>query len=157
ILTAITANVSLAKLHSSPRDEVFGLLGEVESAALRARELTHQLLVFAKGGAPVKRTTAIAALVRDATGFALRGSNVRAELQVAPDLWPVDADEGQLAQVIHNLILNAQQAMPQGGVVTVRAENAAIATRDGFALAPGRYVRLAISDTGGGIAPEDLP
>jgi PAS domain S-box-containing protein len=155
-LQAITANVSLAKLTLRPTDEAFAVLGEVEAAALRARELTNQLLVFAKGGAPLKRVSSIAGLIRDSASFALRGSNARLNLDLPPDLWTVDADGTQLGQVVQNLALNAQQAMPAGGVVHARAENAVLTEGERPELAPGRYVRIEISDTGVGIAPEHL-
>ncbi|MBI3726419.1 PAS domain-containing protein [bacterium] len=163
ILTIITANVSLAKHAassppSSETPDLPSLLGEIEAASGHAKDLTQQLLVFSKGGAPARETTSIGDLVRESAGFALHGSNVRCELSLPPDLWPVDVDRVQIDQVVHNLVLNAQQAMPKGGVLRVSAENVNIGSQPGLApLPPGRYVRLSFEDQGVGIERENLP
>ena len=157
ILTAILGNLSLAKLHCSPGDRLFPRLDEAEKASLRAKDLTHQLLTFAKGGAPLKHTASLRDLIKDSATFALRGANVRCEFHLAPDLWPAEVDEGQISQVVHNLAINAVQAMPDGGVVTMTAENVTIESGDPSSLKPGRYLRICIQDRGVGIAPEHLP
>jgi PAS domain S-box-containing protein len=118
-LTGIIGNLSLAKLDIQPGHPVLRPLDEMEKAALRAKELTQQLLTFSKGGEPVRRTAIVTDLVREAAQFALRGSNVRCDIKIDAHLRPADIDEGQIAQVIHNLILNADQAMPDGGIVTI--------------------------------------
>ncbi len=128
-----------------------------ESAALGARRLSEQLLTFAKGGAPVRRRAAIGDVIRESTAFALRGSQASPEIEVAADLWPVEVDLGQLNQALTNVVLNAAQAMPQGGKVRVEAENVTLANDDPVPLPPGKYVRVAISDQGEGISPEHLP
>jgi PAS domain S-box-containing protein len=159
ILTAILGNLSLAKMMANPKDEIFELLTEGEKASLRARGLTQQLLTFAKGGAPVKKLTSVKELLRETTIFALHGSTVLATFSLSDDLWAVDADEGQLSQVIHNLVLNAQQAMPTGGVVTVRGENIRIgppAPEQPFTLTEGPYVRISVTDQGTGISEQHL-
>ncbi|MFN7145499.1 MAG: ATP-binding protein, partial [Myxococcota bacterium] len=157
ILTGILANLSLARLHTSPGDRVHVRLGEAEKAALRARDLTQQLLTFAKGGAPVKKATSLADVVRDSTAFVLSGSNVSPRFVVEAEPWVVEADAGQLSQVVQNLVLNAQQAMPEGGTLEIRLSNAALEGPTGMPLGPGRYVRLDVVDTGVGIAPQHLP
>ncbi|MBI1865198.1 MAG: hybrid sensor histidine kinase/response regulator, partial [Nitrospirae bacterium] len=89
--------------------------------------------------------------------FALRGSGAKAEIDPGNDLWAVEADEGQVSQVIQNAVINADQAMPNGGTVRVRASNALIGDGTGLPLDPGRYVRLCVFDEGIGIPPEHLP
>ncbi|MFH1026566.1 MAG: PAS domain S-box protein [Pseudomonadota bacterium] len=152
ILTGIVGNLSLARTMIDSGHRAAARLEECEKAAGRAGELTRQLLTFARGGEPVKKIVDISRLVNEAVTFALRGSNVRGVLELADDLWTLDADEGQVSQVLNNLLINAVQAMPEGGVVTVRGENSVMEDSSGV---PGRYVRLTIRDTGVGI-PADL-
>jgi two-component system cell cycle sensor histidine kinase/response regulator CckA len=122
LLTAILGNISLAKMYVMEK-EVYTHLVEVEKASLRVKDLTQQLLTFSKGGTPVKKTTSIADLIKDSANFALRGSNVKCDFFISPDLWPAEVDEGQISQVINNLIINAQQAMPNGGTIQVQCDN----------------------------------
>jgi PAS domain S-box-containing protein len=154
LLTAVMGNISLAKLHSQAGDGVSERLQEAEKASFRARDLTQQLLTFAKGGVPVKRTVSLPGLIKEAAGFALRGSRSMCEFFLPPDLCAVEADEGQLSQVIHNLIINADQAMPAGGTISVRGENVTIGPGDGLALHAGTYVKLSVQDRGIGIPRE---
>ena len=150
LLTGILANVSLARLTGDAKR-----LADAERATLRTRELTQQLLTFAKGGVPIRKPTSVRSVVREATIFALSGSNVRCELHLATDLWACDVDPGQIAQVLQNLVLNAQQAMPHGGKVTVTGQNVTLGASGGVPLPPGRYVRISVQDEGPGI-PEAL-
>ena len=154
ILTAVQGNVSMAKLASKPGDKVYQWLAEAERASMRARDLTQQLLTFSRGGEPVKKTCHIASIVRESCEFAVRGSNVRCKLSIPENTWAINADEGQISQVIGNLVINAQQAMPHGGVIDVRVENFVIERERGLSVSPGDYVRLSIEDHGVGI-PED--
>jgi signal transduction histidine kinase len=158
ILTAILGNVSLAKMYATPEDKVFTRRMNAEKAALQAQNLTQQLLTFSKGGALVRRTASIVDLVKDSIDFSMRGSNVRCDLSVAPGVWPVDIDEGRIGQVINNLLINANQAMPDGGLIDVRVEN--IETDDGtgpfLPLKAGEYVRISVEDHGIGIPEENL-
>ncbi|HWP49288.1 MAG TPA: GAF domain-containing protein [Candidatus Limnocylindrales bacterium] len=159
ILTAILLNISLAKMKVDPEGEIFKNLDEAEKASLRAKDLTQQLLTFSKGGAPIKKTASIAELVKDSANFALRGSNVRCEFSIPEDLWLVEVDKGQMSQVIHNLILNAQQAMPEGGIIKVTAENKMVGVEgeQELPLPMGPYIKLSIQDEGTGIPAEHLP
>ena len=154
ILSAILGNVSLAKLLVQPEEKLHTYINSAEIACARARELTQQLLTFSKGGAPVKKTSSIAQLLNETAGFALRGSNVRCEFQVAEDLWTAEVDEGQISQVIHNLVINADQAMPQGGMIVVRAENILVNGQKGIPLPEGKYIAVSVSDQGIGIPKE---
>jgi PAS domain S-box-containing protein len=125
ILQALLGSISLAEFRIVRGRDISGLLAKARRASLRARDLTKQLLAVSRGGAPVKKPASIAELLRESSTFASRGTNVRCELQIAPDLAPVNVDQGQISQVIHNLVINAAQAMPDGGVIEVGAENLA--------------------------------
>jgi len=155
LLTAILGNISLAKLDTSPsEDGIYERLEEAEKATSRAQNLTQQLLTFSRGGAPLKKLLSAKKVVEDSAIFALRGSKSRCDLRMPDDLWQVEADEGQLGQVIHNLIMNADQAMPEGGTVTVTAENIVLAENNPFALRAGVYITIAVTDQGIGIPQE---
>ncbi|MFI5304967.1 MAG: ATP-binding protein [Nitrospiria bacterium] len=158
ILTGILGNISLAKTWINPKNPSFERLGEAEKASQRAADLARQLLTFAKGGAPIKRTTTIQEILENSVNFVLRGSNIVSEFSIQNGLWPVDVDEGQIAQVIQNLAINAQQAMPDGGLVNVRAGNITIGDKtkiNGLSLRNGQYVEISVQDHGIGI-PKDL-
>jgi PAS domain S-box-containing protein len=156
LLTSILGNVSLIKMYSNPEDKIYRRFTEVEKACLRAEDLTQQLLIFSKGGAPVKKLTSIKELIRDSASFAPRGSNVRCEIRIEDDLWNVEVDEGQISQVIHNLVINADQAMPEGEMIRVRAENTIVGLGDGLPLKDGKYVKTTVEDKGIGIPQEHL-
>ncbi len=155
ILTAILGNISLARLELPP-GAVSVRLEDAAKASLRAKSLTQQLLTFSRGGAPIRNPASAEELIRETAGFALRGSNVRCTFDIAADLWPVIVDEAQVSQVINNVIINADQAMPGGGNVEVRAENVAVRPGEEPPLAEGDYVRISIRDQGVGISREDL-
>ncbi len=157
LLTGILGNVSLAKLHLTPEDISFRRLEEAEKATLRAKDLTFQLLTFSKGGAPIKKTIDLGELLREAVDFTLSGSKSAAELQIEDNIWSVDCDEGQMIQVISNLLINASQAMLNGGTIKVTAGNVEISDDSGSAIVPpGCYVYLSVEDYGEGIRPENL-
>ena len=162
MLMGIMASVSLARLDRSTSRDVTHLLHDAEKAIVRAKGLTQQLLTFSKGGAPVRRLASIADLVRDTTEFALAGANVRCQYRMPDGLWTADVDSAQISQVVQNLVINATQAMPQGGVIEVSAENLTLSAQDGErpagrVYAAGQYVKVAVRDSGGGITPENLP
>ena len=157
ILTTVIGYLSLAKADIDPSGELHANLSEVEEAAHRATDLTNQLLAFSKGGAPVKKTASIAELIVDSATFTTRGSRTRCEFDLDEALWPVDVDTGQMSQVIQNLVLNASQAMPDGGAVYIRATNAILGSGHGIPLASGRYTRIEVADSGTGIPEVDLP
>ena len=155
-LAGILGNLSLAKLDVQPGHPVSRALDRMEKAALRAKDLTQQLLTFSKGGGPVKQVTRIDELVHESAQFALRGSNVRCVFKIDLDLRLANVDSGQIAQVIHNLVLNADQAMPDGGTITIEGSNVSLAPGNPYALDPGDYVQLSIRDQGTGIKREYL-
>jgi len=156
ILTAILGNISLAKMYANPGDEIFQRLTEAEKASMQAKDLTRQLLTFSRGGAPVLKATCIAELLKNSASFVLRGSNVRCDFSIPDDLWPVEIDEGQISQVINNMIINADHAMPEGGVIEVCAGNITVGARDFPPLKGGKYVKISVQDQGIGIPEEHL-
>ncbi|MFC1949716.1 PAS domain S-box protein [Chloroflexota bacterium] len=155
-LTGIMGNISLAKRYVEPQGKAIERLEEAEQASIRARDLTRQLLTFSTGGAPIKKIISIGKLIEDTVSFALRGSNIKPEFSLPDDLWVVETDEGQINQVISNIIINADQAMPQGGKVNVEAKNLVISRRMTLPLPRGNYVEITIRDYGVGIAKEHL-
>jgi len=156
ILTVISGNISLAKILSTDQKIVDRLSG-AEKACIRAKNLTQQLITFAKGGAPIKKTASIANFLKESVNFVLHGSNVKCAFSMSDDLKCSEIDEGQISQVINNLIINADQSMPNGGTITVEAENIDIGPGDGLPLRHGEYIKIAIRDTGSGIPAADLP
>ena len=159
ILTAIIGNVSMARTTMPESGAGATALTEAERACIRARHLTWQLLTFSKGGIPTRKTVKPTSVLADSVATALRGTNLQYTLDIAPDLWAVDADESQLGQVFTNVLLNAQEAMPRGGTITIRAGNAVESENrleHALRVAPGRYVCVSITDTGVGIPPEHL-
>ncbi len=156
ILTAVMGNVSLVRETDGIDPPSQRRLTEAELACERARSLTLQLLTFSKGGAPVKRATALPALVEDAATLATTGSNVRCDVSAPADLWLVEADGGQIAQAVHNVVINAMQAMPDGGIVRIRSQNMTGVAPVGL-RSEGGWVRIAIEDEGHGIPRDVLP
>ena len=156
ILTAILSNLTLLQLDLGERPEQAALLDEAVLAAKRAAELTLQLLTFAKGGDPVRTAVHLLEVVREAATFSQRGSGVRTEFNMPEDLWAADVDKAQISQVIQNLVINATQAMPNGGTLRVTAANERVSAGAHPVLAEGDYVRITVADTGAGIAPEHL-
>jgi CheY-like chemotaxis protein len=155
LLTAILGNISLVRTMMTTEAPLAERLEKIETATMRAKGLTQQLLTFAKGGAPIKKLSGIADVVRDSVDFPLRGSNIKREYQFAPDLWSAEVDEDQLSQVIQNLVINAGHAMPEGGCLTVSGKNITLADINHTGLKAGRYLLLTFSDQGHGISRQE--
>jgi two-component system cell cycle sensor histidine kinase/response regulator CckA len=155
LLAVILGNISLALVDTKSKDRNFKRLEDMEKAVMRAQDLTRQLLTFAKGGAPVKQTASIREIIEDSCRFSLSGSNVQCLFSFAEDLKAVEVDAGQIGQVISNLVINAVQAMPEGGAIRVKAENATAGPRDELP-APGDFIRISVQDQGIGIPQENL-
>ncbi len=156
LLTVLMGNISLIRLDGGLADESNRSLAQAEKAAVRARDLTQQLLTFAKGGAPIRTAVSLGDVVREVAEFALHGSKVRGQFDVPAELWSANADKSQIAQVVQNIVINAVQAMPDGGIVHFALSNRQIGSEMGPVLAPGRYVRIDFTDHGPGISAADL-
>ncbi|MFH1662734.1 MAG: PAS domain S-box protein, partial [Chloroflexota bacterium] len=156
ILTGILGNISLAQRYLEPESKALERLIEAEKASLRAKSLTTRLLTFARGGDPVKKVVSIAELIKESTAFALRGSNVKCSYSLPDDLWPLEVDEGQISQVITNIVINAGYAMPDGGLLNIAASNTTIKKKDILPLPKGKYILITIEDNGCGISLENI-
>jgi PAS domain S-box-containing protein len=159
ILLAVMGNVSMARVSLPPQSAAVLSLAEAEKACVRARQLTWQLLTFSKGGVPTKKTMAIPRLLEECAALVLRGTPVRCTFNVDPDLAAVHADAVQLQQVFSNILINAREAMPGGGVIEVTGVNVAETVKrfeHALPVEPGPYVRISITDTGIGIPAENV-
>ena len=155
LLTAIIGNISLAQTYLNPDDKVFLLLSQALAASKTAKDLTQKLITFSKGGSPDKKIAEVAKLVKNATEFTLSGSNLKCDFNFPENLWPVEVDSSQIGQAIHNMIMNAREAMPEGGLLEVRAENVT-GDDDLSNLSNGNYVKISITDYGKGIPKKNL-
>jgi two-component system, cell cycle sensor histidine kinase and response regulator CckA len=156
MLQAILGSISLAKMHVDTDDKVHKFLDTAEKVSMRASDITKQLITFAQGGAPVRRTMYIGEFIKNTVHFFLRGSNVTAKFNIASDLTSVEIDEGQIKQVIHSMVSNATEAMPEGGTLTITLENVDIDAAEELPLKEGKYVKVTLSDRGGGIPQENI-
>ena len=158
ILTVIIGNLGLARLEAIKEgSKTVEMFSDVENAVMQAKDLTQQLLTFAKGGEPQKKPVLLQKLIRDSSEFALRGSNVLCNCQIAEDLFPCEVDVGQLGQVINNIVINANHAMPDGGEILISGKNIEKGRKEHLSLNDGRYVRITVTDQGMGIPEEYLP
>src|SRR6202162_2877158 len=152
ILTVISGNIGLAQIDAPPNStNLLSSLSKAARAAQHAAQRSNQLLTFSKGGAPLKRVVSVRDLVEQAAEFSLHGSNLWADLDLGRDLWKAAVDPTQIEQVVNALIINAREAMPNGGTVRVSARNDDVDADAGVALTPGRYIKVQISDDGSGI------
>jgi len=156
LLTAIMNNLFLMKKHISPEEPVYERIIATERASARAQDLTQQLLTFSKGGAPIKRLIDIRELVSESVSISLRGSNVRCDNLIPYDVWHIEADAGQMNQAINNILINADQSMPDGGTITINCENVIVGPENNLPLKEGNYIKISIRDQGTGIADEQL-
>jgi two-component system cell cycle sensor histidine kinase/response regulator CckA len=155
ILTAIMGNISFARRFLDESHRSFTILEAAEKASKRAADLAHQLLTFAKGSEPIKSIVSAKQLVESSASIILRGSNVKCLIDVPDDLHAIIADEGQISQVFNNIIINAAQAMPGGGAISIHAVNLVLDQANVMSLAAGEYVRFTFTDTGCGISADD--
>src|SRR5436190_1408965 len=157
ILTVISGNIGLAQIEApSESGGLLGYLSKAGQAAQHAAHLSSQLLTFSKGGTPLKKVVSIGELLEHSAEFSLYGSNLRADFDIAVDLWKAEVDAGQIEQVVNALILNAREAMPHGGTVRIRARNV-VFDKPGAILPEGHYIKITITDRGPGISDEMRP
>jgi signal transduction histidine kinase/CheY-like chemotaxis protein len=156
LLTLILGSISLVRALNEGAGKAEQILSNAEKAVLRAEELTRQLSSFARGGKPEIRPTDLKLLIEESVNFSLLGSRIKCESNLPDDLWTVNADRGQIGQVIGNLVINAWQAMADGGRLKVSACNKRIAEQEEPPLKEGRYVKTELADSGHGIPAEIL-
>jgi PAS domain S-box-containing protein len=157
LLGGIFGYVSLAREYVAPDNKAYTFLSKALNAFTRAGDLTKQLLTFARAESPVKRTVHVGPILREMAQFALTGSNVRCSFLIPNELWMCDIDKNQIGQVIDNIVINAKHAMPQGGELTISAENFVLTEAAALPIAEGEYVKISVRDRGVGIAKEHLP
>jgi two-component system, cell cycle sensor histidine kinase and response regulator CckA len=156
LLTGILGNISFAGLLLELSHPARKPLDHAEKASLRAAELAHQLLTFARGGQPVKKRVSVGKLVQESLSLALHGSKVRGDVDIPASVHAIEADEGQINQAFNNVIINAVQAMPSGGTLIVKGENVSLAAQNSAALPAGDYVTISFCDQGSGISHDEL-
>lgn len=156
ILASVSGNIQLAKMQAQSETKIFDLLSLAEKALTKAQELSVQLLTFAKGGAPQKRIISISKLIKDSCTIAQQGSKSECKFSVPEDLWSVQADAGQISLVFSNIVTNANQAMPKGGIIRVAARNSTLDDRRDLPMKHRRYVHVSIEDQGPGIPEKNL-
>ena len=157
MLSVLMGNISLALSTINPDNELYDLLSDAIKGTKQAQKLTHQLLTFAKGGEPIKKPHKINNLIEESAKFILSGAKSKCKLKVNSDLWAAEIDSGQINQAISNLIINADQAMPKGGIITIIIENTEIQAGSELQLTVGPYIRISIEDQGIGIQSKHIP
>lgn len=156
VLAVILGNISLAAMELQDNELIIKSLTEAEQAALRARDLAKQLLTFARGGTPIKELASISEVIHDSAKFSCAGTQARCEISTPKNLWPAELDPGQISQVFQNLVINAVQAMPHGGIIRINTDNVILGEDNLLPLTPGRYVKITVEDEGVGIWPDHL-
>ncbi len=154
VLMGVIGNLNLAKRRIKSDEKTHEILLRAENVAYKAKKLTEQLITFSKGGVPIKSIAFIGDIVRESSNFALSGANVTCRLKIDEDLWPCEADESQIAQVVTNLVINAQQAMADGGSIEVECANAEVDKDLKLGIARGKYITISVADHGCGIKEE---
>ena len=156
ILTGILGNVSLAKVHASEGDALWSRLGEAERALDQATRLVRQLMSLSRSGSPVTEAASILDIIDQSASLALSGSRVSYQIHGPDDAWAVNVDTTQISRVVQNLVINAEQAMPDGGELAIEVTHVTLTAASPFPLEPGRYVKVRFADEGVGIAPDAM-
>lgn len=156
LLAVILSNVELAEMSATPGDMLHKRLAAAQKATMRAIELTEKLLIFSGGATPVSETAPVAELIKEASNLVMRGSDSRCKFIIPDDLWPAVYDDDQLDRVIRNIVTNAGEAMPGGGILKVSAENTRLDRGNSLTLKEGAYVKISFEDEGTGIDRKDL-
>jgi len=151
LLSSVVENIRLAIINADQRDMLRDALQEAQKASLHAKDLTRQLSALSRAAFPVKRVVALGGIIRGHTDSVVRGSNIVCNMNVADDLWDVEVDEGQIGTAVSNIVLNAVEAMPEGGTLTINAGNTEVSPDELPSLSGGRYVKISVSDCGAGI------
>jgi two-component system, cell cycle sensor histidine kinase and response regulator CckA len=156
LLATIMGYLDLSQEDADPVGTIYEYLGRAKKAGLQASELTKRLITFSKGGDPIQNETSLGALIRGAVNALNLSPGVSFHLSLSDDLWPVYIDEMQIRQVLYHLVKNAEEAMPNGGLITISVENRIVGEKETLPLKEGPYVQWCVADQGGGIAKENL-
>ncbi len=155
LLGGIYGFLNLSKISKNKAD-IENYIDATLNTINRAKGLTQQLLTFAKGGEPIREKVDLKTHIREIADFSLSGSNIACNYDISDDLWPCTVDKAQISQVLENIIINANQAMPGGGEIDIRAYNLTIEENEHPSLEKGDYVKISIKDRGKGIPKENL-
>jgi two-component system cell cycle sensor histidine kinase/response regulator CckA len=155
LLSSVLENIHLSVINADQRERLRETLLKAQQEAVRAKDLTRQLLTFSRGSLPVKKFAALGEIVTEYAALALGDSDVICRYDIPADLWAVKVDEEQIGQVINTLVLNSTEAMPEGGNITITAENKEVSSDELPPLPEGRYVKISVADNGRGI-PQEL-
>jgi PAS domain S-box-containing protein len=156
LLMAVTGYISLAKTRLHPEDKAYALLSEAERISFLGKDLTQQLITFSKGGEPAKKVISLPHLVKGTAEKALSGSNIKYKCILPENLLQTEGDEAQIRQVINNIVVNAKEAMPRGGTITIRGANTFVKPVDRIPLPEGTFIQISIEDKGIGIPEENI-
>jgi two-component system, cell cycle sensor histidine kinase and response regulator CckA len=155
LLTSILENIHFAVIHADQRKMLREALKKAQTASVQAIDLSKQLLSFSRGGFPVKRLVALGGIIREFSTFAISDSAIGCDLNICDNLWDAEVDEGQIGQVVNNIVLNFVGAMPGEGTIMITADNIEVPSDELSPLPGGRYIRISVSDCGVGI-PQEL-
>lgn len=156
LLNVIVGNIAVAKTMLPPGDKAHGRLDDAENVCGIAGDLSKRLITFATGGEPLKKAASLSDLFKNMIGILLKDSLIQTEIDLPDDLYHVAIDEGQMKQVINNLVINAKEAMPNGGTLAVRGENLRVSANENIPIREGDYLKISVRDTGAGIPAENL-
>ncbi len=155
-LTIITGSIDILSLITKNQEKVQNILYTASKATENAKNLTQQLLTFSKGGEPIKKTSSLIDIVKDTANFVLSGTKIKPQFDIDEKLWMCKVDEGQISQVIQNIVINARQVMPGGGVIRISMKNVGKEKHLQYHLKDENYVEIAIKDEGPGISKTNL-
>ena len=156
LMTVVLGNVQLAMMGLPSNHTSYPLLQAVLQSAEQTRDLTSRLITFSKGGFPIKQISDVSGVLQEVVRKMVKGTVVRGAFDIVKDLWSAKVDENQIRQVFYNLTMNAIEAMPEGGTLTIQAHNTKVHSSDGLPLKEGSYLRIIFADNGTGIAEENL-
>lgn len=156
IMTAVFGSLALAKMEAIPDSSIYTRLVSAEEHCMRAKTLTRKLLTYSRGGSPQRKTASIANVIRDAVNLSLSGKNIDCRFELPDDLWSAQIDESQMHQVVHSLVTNAAEAMPQGGAIEIGAQNVHLTADQIQPLKAGHYIKWFVRDRGVGISQEHM-
>lgn len=156
VLTAVVGNLSLARMHVDQPEKTRSRLEQAEKASLRARELSRQLLTFAKGGAPIKTSAFVQESIKATAAQAVHEEDVACEFELPDELWSVEIDQGQFNLAIRNLVTHAAQSSPEKGRIEISASNVTLTRGMVSGLKSGSYLRVSIRDFGEGIPAQRI-
>jgi len=156
LLSVIMGNITLVLRDTPPGTKDYRLLVNCQDASLRAAQLANKFITFSSGGWLNRKKLNFSELVENILDPELPMRKISIRIDIPAKLEPINGDAEQIYQVLQNILLNAREAMPDGGEITIKAENTTVNPRNQLGLKKGTYVKINISDTGAGIPAEDI-